>query len=273
MAVPQQAVYAHLFDYTRNRSLAIDPNIFHKNSTQVQYELAPVLRKMAVEHLHSAQTPTAKTFRGDHLLVKGEEYQEYLRKQAQNGAWGTDIEAIALGEALEVNIIVTSIYKNRTDATWCLHLQDPNLPTIHLYNHGNQHWTNSRNTRTIGDGNCLYNAIAQGLQELVVPKTQSTVLTANSLFQKGTLDKEILENQMRIKSAIDAGLKNQQTPAEKAVAYANEEIRIQRLPIAEQQQIAEDYALALIIAREEMLQNSSPGIDTSADITDRQFKF
>lgn len=252
MAVPQHTVYTQLLNHTKNSSLSINPDIFRKSNTQVQTELAPILRSIAVDHLRNAETPTAKTFRGDHLLVKQEEYEEYLRKQAQNAAWGTDIEAIALGEALGVNIVVTSIHRQRSDATWCLHLQDESLPTIHLYNHGNQHWTNGRNSHTIGDGNCLYNAIAQGLKELVEPRQQTTVLTANSLFQTGNLDKEALESQMRIKNAIDAGLKNQQTPAEKAVAYANEEKRIQRLPDAEKQQIAEDYKLALQIAIEEM---------------------
>ena len=184
MAVPQHAVYAQLLDYSEDKNISIVPDIFQKSNTQVQTELAPVLRSIAVEHLRNAQTPTAKTFRGDHLLVKDEEYTEYLRRQAQNGAWGSDIEAVALGEALGLNIVVTSVYKNRTDATWCLHLQDESLPTIHLYNFGNQHWSNGRNSQTIGNGNCLYNAVAKSLKELVVPKTQNTVLTANSLFQK-----------------------------------------------------------------------------------------
>lgn len=253
MPLPQPAIYQNLFKYSKKYDTSLDPSIFQKNDIEIQKKLAPILKQIAIKHLATAKTPAAMTFRGDHLQVTGQAYQDYLQAQSKSGAWGTDIEAVALAEALELNVVVTSVYKDRTDATWCLHLQDTNLPTIQLYNYGDYHWTNGKDSSTIGDGNCLYNAFAKGLKELVAPKQQSTPLTSNSVFQAGSSDKAVLESQLRINNAISRAVENHQTPTEKKIAYAEEVKRIESLQPDVQEQIANDYAYALKLAREEML--------------------
>ena len=232
-------------------STIIDSNIFNSNE-QIDTKLAPTLRQIAINHLAKAPTPAAKSFRGDHLLLNTTEYQKYLERQAHEGVWGTEIEAVALGEALHVNIVVTSIYSDRSDATWCLHLEAQDAPTIHLYNYKNLHWSNSISAITKGDGNCLFNAIAEGMQELEAPIANKSPLNSNSIFKYGSVEKEAIKKQTLINRAIASALQNHQTPAEKEIAYLKEEERIRKLPAAEQEQIAKDYAYALQLARADM---------------------
>lgn len=256
-----------LFAGEMNKKFALDKSIFEKDNWQVQRQLAPLLRQIAVNHLATANTPAAKAFRGEYLLVARRPYQTYLDGQKRNGAWGTDIEAIALAETLGFNIVVTSVCKDRPDKTWCLHLQDPKLPTVHLYNYGNYHWTNGKNSSTIGDGNCLYNAVAKELKKLIYPQQHELLnekhkpLSKNSIFQKdSSTNKKILESQKRIHAAIANAIQNDQTPEQREVAYRKEEERIKKLPKEEQQQIAEDYKLSLQLASTEMFYEKHPGL-------------
>ncbi|MDP3705737.1 MAG: hypothetical protein Q8R24_07480 [Legionellaceae bacterium] len=241
------------------KRLNVDENIFKSDEETVQDTLAPLLRKRAVDHLRTAQTPAAKSFRGEHVAAGQGPYEDYLKKQAQNGAWGTDLEAVALGESLGCNIVVTSINTQRKDATWPLHFESKDAPTIHIYNDNDYHWTNDPNTWTKGEGNCLYNAVAKALQQQVYDQlaAQTTVSStpATSLHsfhyngKQVTSEKKILENQQRIEAAIQTAIQNHQTPAELELQYKIEQERIHNLPESEQQQIKDDYRLALKLAQ------------------------
>ncbi len=254
MAVPQRNIKDRLLTAMQNNSIyapkMLEDNIFQSNN--IQNILAPTLRQIAIKHLELATTSAARSFRGEHLPISKATHQQYLQKQTQNGAWGTEIEAVALGAALQVNIVVTSVYNDRSDSTWCLHLEDENAPTIHLYNYNNIHWTNSNSNLTQKDGNCLFNAIAEGLQELETPTTHKTPLNTNSMFKYGSTEKETIKKQTLINKAIASAIKNQQSPAEKEMAFLREEERIRQLPDSEKEQISKDYAYALQLAREDM---------------------
>ncbi len=255
MAVNQLDIKDRLLSAIQNNSIHKHPKInkelFQKEN--IQQKLSPLLREIAIQHLKLATTATAKSFRGEHLLINSTEHEKYLQTQAKDMARGTEIEANALGEALQINIVVTSVYKNRSDATWCLHLETEDSPTIHLYNYENIHWANNVNLLTKGDGNCLFYAIAQALHELTFPPIQKTPLNSNSIFKYGSLEKDTIIRQSRINQAIISAVKNQQTLANKEISYLEEEKRISKLPDAEKEQIAKDYAYALKLAREIML--------------------
>lgn len=254
MAVPQLNITNKLISAINNNKILaqtkIDNDIFKEDTIHLQAKLSPILRQIAVKHLANATTPNAKSFRGEHLPINKSAYQQYLQKQAQNGTWGTDIEASAIGEALHLNIVVTSVYSDRSDATWCLHLEDESAPTIHLYNYENLHWSNNHSDLTLADGNCLFNAIAASLKELETPAALKTPLNSHSIFKYGSTEKETIKKQTLINIAINLAIKNKQTPAEKEIAYLQEQDRIKRLPDAEKEQIARDYAYALQLARE-----------------------
>lgn len=244
-----------LLDAIENNNLKskikIDNNIFLHNQESLETELAPTLRQIAITHLETAETPAAKSFRGEHLSINSIDYKQYLAKQAQAGSWGTDIEALALGEALRINVVITSIYKDRSDATWCLHLEAEDAPTMHLYNFKNLHWSSNISTLTKSDVNCLFNAIAKELKELEAPAYQ-TPLNSQSIFKYGSAAKEIIKKQSLIHKALANALQNQQSPAEKEIAYRKEEERIRQLPTEEKNQIAKDYTYALHLARADM---------------------
>lgn len=262
-----------LFAGEMNKKVALDKSIFEKDNRQVQRQLAPLLRQIAVNHLATANTPAAKAFRGEYLLVAGRPYQTYLDRQKINGTWGTDIEAIALAEALGFNVVVTSVCENRPDKTWCLHLQDPKLPTVHLYNYGNYHWTNGKNSSIIGDGNCLYNSVAERFKELIHPQ-QRKPLSKNSIFQaENNANKEILESQKRIHTAIASAVQNDETPEQREIAYRKEEERIKKLSKEEQQQIAEDYKLSLQLASTEMFYEKHPNLGRIQSFLRKLFKY
>ena len=242
---------------TRLDTLGVNQNFFKANAETVQDTLAPILRKRAVEHLRTAQTVAAKGFRGEHLAAGEGPFEDYLQKQSQNGAWGTDLEAIALGESLGCNIVVTSINSKRANATWPLHFESTDAPTIHLYNDNNYHWTNDPDSWTKGEGNCLYNAFAKAMQQQV--NEQSTITSASptaSLHsflyneKQAAAEKKILAKQELIQAAIQTAIKNHQTPAEREQQYQEEQQRLSALPSSEREQIAADYRLALKLAQD-----------------------
>lgn len=254
MAAPQLNITNKLLSAITNNKIhtlnKIDNDIFKEDSIAVQNKLSPILRQIAIKHLTNANTPNAKSFRGEYLPIDKIVYQQYLQEKSQNGTWGTEIEATAIGEALRLNIVVTSVYSDRSDTTWCLYLEDANAPTIHLYNYENLHWTNNNNTLTQTNGNCLFNAIAVSLKELENHVPYKSPLNSNSIFKYGSTERETIRKQILINLAIEVAIKNQQTPTEKEMAYLQEEKRIKQLPNEQKEQIAKDYTYALQLARE-----------------------
>ncbi|MDF1758194.1 MAG: hypothetical protein P1U74_07855 [Legionellaceae bacterium] len=236
-----KSVFAH--------KLNVQQELFFENEFVVQDTLAPILRDLAVDHLHNSTSVASRTFRGEGLPKASGKYKEYLAHQQKQGSWASDIEAIALGEALRCNVVVTSIYEDRPDATWCIHLEDRNAPTIHLYNDNNHHWTNDPYSKTKGEGDCLYHAVAKELQKIATPAPQKSALVANCIFQRNTAENDILSKQTLIYNALDVATKNHQTPVEMEMAYQKEQIRMSLLSESELDLIAKDYLLALQIAQ------------------------
>src|SRR3990167_1148092 len=232
--------------------LSIHPRDFNESSENIQKKIAPILRKIAVKHLGSAQTPKAKQFRGEHLAATNIPYKKYLEKQKINGTWGTDLEAIALGEYLKYNVVVTSVNSARADCTWCLHLEGLNAPTIHLYNDNNQHWQTEPENFVLKDNNCLYNAIALNIKNLISPIKPTSNLSSQSLFKTNDRQKLAIQNQVLIQSAINKATHDKRSPADLANYYEKEEQRIKKLSSDEQNQILNDYYFAINLAMQEI---------------------
>ncbi len=241
--------------------------LMRSNREAVQGLLQARLRELAIHHLRTANTPLARSFRGEYSAIaeagafSARTWNQYLDLQAKNGAWGHEIEFAALGELFGVDVVVT----NHRNETWCPYRASSDTeakPMIHLYNQSNTHWFVSGGTR--GDGNCLYNAFAQALfaevkptiaHEVAAPesvpvlKPVSTLQTSTTftLFNNTAEEKKAIQLQQSIEKAIA----KQRTPNETTKDFEAECARIKCLPAAEQQQIADDHRLALKLAMEE----------------------
>lgn len=233
------------------QKLGITDGFFNQNDFIVQRQLAPKLRQAAIHHLAFGKGIVAQAFRGDYVpcdsAMKLKSYSAFLQQQKQNGAWGTYLEFMALGELFNFNVVVSD---EHAPAPYCLYRATEGAPTVHLTNEGNRHW--SVNGRTLGDGNCLYNAIAQEFQRIVGPRkssadTQSispevTAINSGSFFT--TKKEDVIAKQKAILDSIA----KQPTPAELAQDLEREANRISQLHPDEQKQIADDYLLALSLA-------------------------
>ena len=112
--------------------ITIIHDILKKDPKTNHNELKKILQQIAIQHLKISDSPTSKIFRGEHLptqdAMKSE--QHLTSKCDADNPRGTEVEAIAIAEALHMNLIIISIYENRTDETFCLHLENENSPTI-----------------------------------------------------------------------------------------------------------------------------------------------
>lgn len=253
--------------------LSIQTSAFFKSDSQIQDYLAPLLRKTAIEHLAYSEEVVAKSFRGEYFAAEREAYQDFLEAQAKKGVWGTYIEATALGEALGCQVVVTPVTAGKAQKPICLYrAANEKAPAIHLYNSDNTHWYQDEKTK--GNGDCLYNAFAQALQQLVKPDlrfevnksasplTRFSSLFANS-FSKEKMDKEEVAHQKRIENSVTS----QALPRQMQASFESEKQRIAALPAVEQKQIEKDYKLALKLAREELgyVKNSFCAFATEKD--------
>ena len=185
----------------------------------------------------------------------------FLDEQAKTGAWGTYIEATALAEKYHVNLVVTPVKKGMEQSPICLYRSErENAQTVHLYNSDNNHWYVDDNTR--GAGNCLYNAFAQAFYQLGIIKHKqqknSEVIdkprqSPTSIARFSVFSEENCQETRSVQQKIHEAISKAPTPAEIRDDFIKEEERISRLSPKEQQQIADDHALALKLAREEGL--------------------
>ena len=245
------------------------------DSAIFQKKQAKILRELALQRLRYAEKGTAagnvryeyantrEALGGDvslfSELVGGnpypDEFEDFLKIHSKNGVWGTDLEAIALAEYFNVNLVVTAINKKGEEHTFVLYKnQKPEAPIIHLYNRGNTHWSFLKDgSSTAGDGNCLYNAFAQALQyqiryEQNRPLEQKYMEQTLPTPEKIEQHKTIVESQKKrleelVSKIPDSGVVMQ--------SLVEEGDRIKSLSPKEQQQIIEDYKLALQFASEE----------------------
>lgn len=237
------------------------------NESSVQTALAPILRQMAIQHLREGQGIVARGFRAEYGYTATDDMNTFLDKQARNGVWGTYVELAALGELFGCDIVVTTIHKGIEQEPWCVHRasdEQDAKPLIHLYNRNNTHWFFSSDASTKGDGNCLYNAVAEALYAML-PKqptaTKSVVTVAvapanTATFFKSPIEEIAKQQQKDIEDAIKRTLAIQKspTPAEAHHAFEAEEKRLASLSPEELQQIREDHQLAIKLAMEEEVQ-------------------
>ncbi|MCD6048260.1 MAG: OTU-like cysteine protease [Gammaproteobacteria bacterium] len=145
-----------------------------KNLQAFQKRAAKLLRQWAIEHLANGCGNAGQLFQrlDDVEITPGRRVskQEYLAYMAQDGSWGTDLEARALSEVLGLPLI--TYLKNDSD-TWTDAFHDARKATpetIKLYYHTvddsgkacSAHWNLSHNYQDdiLLDNNCLFNAFA-----------------------------------------------------------------------------------------------------------------
>lgn len=266
-----------------------------------QRKLAPILRSVAMDHLHHGIGQVALDFQESiqNPALKAD-YANFFQERSKNGIWASDIEYQALCEFFAVNGWVTSINAKQEKRTWQIHKAiNDDAPTIHLHNSNNVHWYVQNPSDILGDGNCLYNAFATALQTASFAHTIQRKVVAHAAQQPfGNTVKadESRQNPEEVKLQATADAKQQQAQAEpkltasqapkqsglfkpshmkvtddqaialqrqllaqlskksSAPTQALEQERIAKLPLAEQQQINNDYKLALKLAREEARQ-------------------
>lgn len=234
------------------KTLGIEPNVFIKHDSHtIQTKLASTLRQQAIEHLRHSNDVVARSFRGEYIKTGLGYPNDFLNQQAINGAWGTYLEATALGERLGCNIVVTPVQKGIEQAPICLYrAEDKNAKTIHLYNSNNTHWYVDNKTQ--GDGNCLYNACAQALQAHVQAEFPKPTSQARLFKTKLDTIKSDISNTLEQQHKILKAIQEQPTPKERKAAFTKEQTRIDILPHQEQQQIQGDHKLAIELAYEDM---------------------
>ena len=243
------------------KKLPIPQAYLEANELNVQQHLAGLLRQQAIDHLRTGKTRIAKGFRGEYERANQETYTRFLNRQMQNGAWATYIEAQALAELFQCNLMITSVTNGKKEAPWPAHTVEQNAPTIHLYNSNNTHWY--VNLHTQGDGNCLYNAFAQALQTIVKPELdRQHALAFNSVFKPSNKKacEDVLNYQHSIASSV---VTYQKKPTEQQRADEAEQARLKKLSNAELKQIQDDHDFAMELAFEEMkseCQQSEPRI-------------
>lgn len=160
--------------------LGIDLSVFELlDEVAIQEVLAGVLRKKALDHLLRSPEPMAKnfrvTFKQEH---PGKTMRDYFTNMGQAGQWATTDEAVALAEMLDINLDVNMIdYELNRDKTDVIEVvkkgalyraNTAGAPTITLNNRENEHWFVNDKTKSLGD--CLFDAMAQSLQQLVKPE-------------------------------------------------------------------------------------------------------
>lgn len=161
-----------------------------------------------------------------------------------------------------MDVTVSCINRAHESKPFCVHRASDAAhpkPSVHLYNHSNSHWS-APGGSTRGDGNCLYNAFAQLLRTFVKPKPVSISVpvpdkkdepvlhTKASFFGNNSVEQKSIQLQHGIEQAIA----KQRTPTQVEQDFEVEKVRLAKLSSEEQQQIAEDYKLALALARDEL---------------------
>ena len=204
------------------------------DSLDIQSSMAPILRQSVMKHLQDSHSEVATAWRESYQYQFDHpaDYHDFIRRQSRDKTWGTDIEAAALGELLGCHVSVstvavddsvTPVITTEHNPFYLYVAPNSDAPHIHLYNIGNTHWYVNENTKA--DGNCLYNAVAQGLQQAIILESQKA-----------------LEDDIKRTS----GPRSETAEGDSMVSLGN------ALDPDITRQIIADYKLALQLAREEM---------------------
>jgi len=223
------------------------------SSNDFQVINAPLLRKLAIEHLRNGDSDVANGFRVSFLATCDRTIDEYLAVQGQDGVWGTDIEATALAELFGFNLdIITNTLPMRC------HNVGEHAPTITLINLFNTHWSYYGNA--LGDGNCLYNAMLLAFYDLTKEEGQEFPLVTDSsanflrnaynrMFRPNSINPEIaIEKQRETFAKYNRrAIKNEPLLNPLAIVEQQELLAgiLASLPEVVQTQVAEDNAIAI----------------------------
>ena len=123
-------------------------------------------------------------------------FENYLQHQAQNTIWGEDVDAASLADLLDITMIVTLVSID-SEGRYAEHLTykvrecSEDRPSIHCYNADRNHWFfyPVSYSETIGDGNCLYNAFAQSLRQIILLESRYS----NTTELENPIDKHFSE--------------------------------------------------------------------------------
>ena len=152
-------------------------------SEEVQKTLAPKLRELTFKYLKGelrdkiSDGPEVEILRKN--LNEIGQMDDFLSKQSPDRAWATDLELTLLAELLNMNFAV-KMTGGREEPTVLTANPNSTKPTVVLINEHNTHWSaqiNGTKQKTLGDGNCGYNAFALVLAEMVTkPAQQNPIL-------------------------------------------------------------------------------------------------
>jgi len=85
---------------------------------------------------------------------------QWLRNEDRNGTWGADDSASAVAEALDCDLII----QRRNGPSSEFSATTSSAPTLMIQHNGSNHWESVAHPNTLGDGNCLFNAIGLELR-------------------------------------------------------------------------------------------------------------
>ena len=163
---------------------------FEIKEPDLQKILAPILREITIKYMRNSHAVYASAFRETYKVISDDELVEtstltsaqrklesekrltaYLDNQGRNGVWGTEVEAGALADLLDMSVMVTPVNDGIPQTSLKpRESSDPAAAIVHLYNANNVHWYiyEDESNETLGDNNCLYNAFAQSLRHTIL---------------------------------------------------------------------------------------------------------
>lgn len=259
----QEALLRH-FPKAQNFDAALQQLFLQTTENQIQTILAPFLRDVTINHMRNSElSEYAIAFRTAFLQrLEPTDLLEYLTLQARNREWATEVEAGALADLLDMRVKITTVNDGVPQTPFVVGLEnDSREPLVHLYNENNTHWYlyEGQSYRTIGDGNCLYNAFAQIIWHMVRNENQLNM-------QRNALVSEPLEIDPLIYKYQIALLESLNGVPVKSVHDLVEEI-IHHVKRAE----VDDHQLASALVLSELL-TEDPKKKITVKVTDEQLK-
>ncbi len=239
-------------------------------SANLQLLAGEKLRSLTIKHLRDGHGHVATSFRGQFDQLKGvagleaemgASREAFLARQSK-GTFASQVEVAALGELLDVNIVVKPIKGGQEQTPFCWHYAGDDKPTVRLFNTNNVHFHFDRDgSKTSGQGNsCLYHATIQALQaqaQMVVEKpvmptkaqvSKSALLKAGSM-KPAALSAEYVQLE---KAALSTQAERQEQRQEEHKQWIKAMDTLHDANPAEYnrvtQQITDDYKLALQLA-------------------------
>lgn len=148
--------------------------LLHGDERILQQTLAPFLRKATIAYMTVSQSGymvaqreqfTILAIQPDASTWEYKTWDALLEGQSREYKYATNFEASALADLLDLKLLVTS---SAAPNPKYFHLRREGEHAIFLINAGNHWYFEDGYSATYADGNCLYNAFARRLRQLVV---------------------------------------------------------------------------------------------------------